>query len=51
MKEDLIKRILFDLLFMKLQNPDKKIFGFSKAIVDNLMENKKYYVENSFKKV
>lgn len=51
MKTDLSKRILFDLLFTKLQNPNQKIIGFSNAILENLMDNKKYFVENSMKKV
>lgn len=51
MKGDFVKRILFDLLFMKLQNPTQKIIGFSNAILENLMNNKKYFVENSLKKV
>jgi len=51
MKAEFLKRIFFDTLFMKLKNPEEKLISFSEKIKDNKFINKKYYNENSLKKI
>jgi len=51
MNQELTKRIFFDKLFMKLQNPDTNISSISEVLLSNIMSNKIYYLENSLKKV